>query len=178
MQTIDIILLGIICGFALAGFGFGFIHTLGSLLGTVFGVYLASRYYMVAATLLMRITGWQGNIVRVVMFVVAFLLISRLVGILFWFLEKFFKIFKFIPFFTTFDKFLGLLMGLAEGIITVGIAIFFIQRFPLSQSLMSHLAVSKIAPYTLSVASILWPLLPDAIKLLKSTVDSVEKIIK
>jgi uncharacterized membrane protein required for colicin V production len=178
MNGADIILLSIIVAFGLAGFFFGFIHTLGSLLGTVFGVYLASRYYGVMAGWLMNITGWQGNITKVVMFVVAFFLITRLVGIAFFFIEKFFNILKFLPFVKTFDRFIGLGLGIAEGIITIGFTIFFIERFPLSTGVMTHLATSVIAPYASGIASGLWPLLPEAFRLLQSSVDYVEKIVK
>lgn len=178
MNNADIILLVIIIAFGLAGFFFGFIHTLGSLLGTILGVYLASRYYGVMADWLMSVTGWQGNALKVVMFVVGFFLITRLVGIAFFFVEKFFNILKFLPFVKTFDRFIGLMLGLAEGIITIGFVIFFIERFPLSQHFMSLLAHSTIAPYTSGIASIVWPLLPEAFRLLQSTVDYVEKIVK
>jgi membrane protein required for colicin V production len=178
METIDIILFVIIFVFGVAGFIFGFIHTLGSLLGTVLGVYLAIRYYSVLADWLMNITGWEGNISKVVMFVVAFFLISRLVGLFFWLVNKLFKLFRFLPFVKTFDRFLGALLGLSEGVITVGMVIFFIERFPLSEKLMERLSESVIAPYTTKVASILWPLLPDAFQIMKSTVDYVENIVK
>lgn len=178
MNNIDIILLIIIAGFGLAGFFFGFIHTLGSLLGTVLGVYLAFRYYGIMAGWLMNFTGWQGNTAKVVMFVISFLLITRLVGIAFFFIKKFVNILKFLPFVKTFDRLIGLLLGLAEGIITIGFVIFFIERFPLSVPIMAHLANSTIAPYASGIASILWPLLPDAFRLLQSSVDYVENVIK
>lgn len=178
MNNADIILLAIIGAFGLAGFFFGFIHTLGSLLGTVVGVYLASRYYGVMADWLMSVTDWQGNISKVIMFVVAFFLITRLVGIVFFFVEKFFNILKFLPLVKTFDRFIGFILGLAEGIITIGFVIFFIERFPLSQHFMSLLAYSTIAPYTSKIASMVRPLLPEAFRLLQSTVDYVENAIK
>ena len=178
MNSADIILLSIIVAFGLVGFFFGFIHTLGSLLGTVLGVYLASRYYSVMAGWLMSVTGWQGNTTKVVMFIIAFFLITRLVGIVFFFIEKIFNVLKFLPFVKTFNRFIGLILGLSEGIVTIGFAIFFIERFPLSAGIMSHLANSVIAPYSSGIVSILWPLLPEAFRLLQSSVDYVEKIVK
>ena len=178
METVDIILLAIIGAFGLMGFFFGFIHTLGSLFGTIIGVYLATRYYGILAGWLMQITGWEGNIVRVSMFVVAFLIITRLVGILFFFVEKMFGVLNFLPFVKTFNRLLGLFLGLAEGVISVGFVIFFIERFPLSEQFMGRLADSTVAPYTSKIASILWPLLPEAFKLLQSSVNYVENIVK
>ncbi len=177
MQTIDIILLAVIAIFGILGFIFGFIHTFGALFGTVLGIYLASRYYGVMADWLMGVTGWQGNTARVVMFIIAFILINRLVGIVFFFLEKIFNILRFIPFVRSFNRLSGLVLGLGEGIITLGFIIFFIERFPLSNKVMSYLAVSIVAPYLSGVAFILWPLLPQGLQLLRSTVDYVEGMV-
>lgn len=178
MQLIDVILLIIIMGFSLAGLWFGLIHTVGSLFGTVFGVYLASRYYEIMATWLVGVTGWEGNGPRVLTFVLAFFIINRLVGLLFWFLEKIFSILTRLPFIRSLDRFLGLLLGFFEGFITVGIIIFFIERYPLAQGIMQHIANSTIAPYASRSASIIWPLLPEAMRIIESTVDYVEKVVR
>lgn len=178
MQTVDIILIIIITAFGVAGLILGFIHTLGSLLGAVLGVYLASRYYGLMADWLMGVTGWQGNAARVIMFIIAFIIISRLVGIVFFFIEKIFNILRFIPFVKSLNRLLGMVLGFAEGIITLGMIIFFVERFPLSVKLMSFLAGSIVAPYLSGVAFILWPFLPQAFQLLESTVDYVEWMVK
>lgn len=177
MGLFDVILLIIIGGFAMFGFWFGLIHTLGSLLGTVFGAYLASRYYEPMAGWLQGITGWEGNITKVVMFIVAFILINRLVGFAFWIVDKFLKVLTSLPFIKGINRLFGLLLGLFEGIITIGLVIYFISKYPLSDKLMGHIADSVIAPITTSIAEVLLPLLPDALKMLQSTVDYVEGVI-
>ncbi len=174
LETVDVILLLIIAGFALAGLWFGFVHALGSLLGTVLGVYLAARYFTVLAGWLTNIFGWEGNAPKVLAFVVSFFVINRVVGFAFWFLEKFIGFFTRLPFVRSLNRLLGLLLGAAEGIISVGIVLYFIERFPLSLPFMSHLANSQVAPYAVSVVSVFLPLVPEAIKFLESTVDYVE----
>ncbi len=173
MSWFDIILLIIIGGFGLFGFWFGFIHTLGSLLGTVFGVYLASRFYEPFAEWLIRVTGWGENISKVIVFIIAFLIINRLVGFAFWIIDKVLSIITRLPFLNSLNHLLGLAFGLIEGVITIGISIYFIERYPLSERVMSWIAQSEIAPITTSFAVILIPLLPEAIKLLHSSVDYV-----
>ncbi len=175
MSWFDIILLIIIGGFALFGFWFGFVHTLGSLLGTVFGVYLASRFYEPLAEWLMRVTGWGDNLARVIMFILAFVIINRLVGFAFWIIDKVLSIITRLPFLNSINHLLGLALGLFEGLITVGISIYFIERFPLSERVMEWIAHSTVAPYTTQVAAVLIPLLPLAIKLLRSSVDYVSE---
>lgn len=177
MGLFDIILLIIIAGFAMFGFWFGLIHTLGSLLGTVFGAYLASRYYEPMADWLINITGWGENTSRVLMFIIAFLIINRLVGFGFWIVEKFLHIITSLPFIKGLNRILGLLLGVFEGLITLGLVIYFIERFPLGDWVMERLADSIVAPYAVSTAEILLPLLPEALKMLQSTVDYVENMI-
>lgn len=171
MEMADIILLGIIALFGIAGLAAGFVHAVGSFLGLVVGVYLASRFYSPVADWLMGMIGHESNLIRVLMFAIAFILITKLVGLVFFLIEKVFNIVKFIPFVKTFNRFLGFLLGLAEGIVSVGMVIFFIDKFPLSERIMDSLANSTVAPYAEGVASVLLPLLPKAIKLLESTVD-------
>lgn len=173
MEWIDIALLVVIGGFGLFGLWFGFIHTLGSLVGTVIGAYLASRWYEPMAEWLIGITGWQTNTARVVMFMIAFVIINRLVGFGFWIVDKMLAIVLRLPFINSINRFLGLLLGVAEGMITIGLIIFFIERFPLSQGFMTTLAASAMAPGLSALAAILWPLLPDALRLLESTVEYV-----
>jgi len=177
MSFFDIVLLIIISGFALFGVWFGFVHTLGSLLGTIFGALIASRYYEPMADWLIRITGWEENTARVIMFVIAFIAINRLVGFAFWIVDKVLSIFTRLPFIRSLNHILGLITGFLEGVITIGLIIYFIERFPLSGKVMGYIATSIVAPYTTKTASVLLPLLPEALKLLQSTVDYVRNIV-
>ena len=111
MSIFDMALLIIISGFALFGLWFGLVHTLGSLIGTVFGVYLASRYYEPVANWIISFSGWGQNYVKVIIFIVSFLLITRLVGFIFWIMEKFLTIFTRMPFVHGLDRLLGAIFG-------------------------------------------------------------------
>jgi len=174
MEFLDIIIIIVVSGFSLFGLFFGFIHTLGSLLGTVLGIYLASRYYHSAAEWLMNFTGWEANLAKVVMFVVAFIIINRAVGLTFYLIDRIAKIITRLPIIKQVNRLLGLIFGFIEGVVTVGIIIYFIERFPLSNTFMESLSSSVLAPYAVKVGSILVPLLPKALQVLDSTVDYVE----
>jgi hypothetical protein len=63
-------------------------------------------------------------------------------------------------------------------VITIGIIIYFIDRFPLSDKIMGMLEISQIAPFAIMIASVLVPLLPEAIKLLESTVETTEAAVR
>lgn len=178
MQLVDFILLLIIASFGLFGLWFGLIHTLGSLIGTIFGAFLASRFYEPFADLLIRWTGWEPNMSRLIVFIIAFVIINRLVGFGFWILDKVLSIVTRLPFINSINRFLGFVFGVLEGIVTLGLVIFFIERFPLSEIFMQQLAASAVAPELSRLAAILWPLLPDALRLLHSTVDYVTNAVQ
>lgn len=173
MSFFDICLLIIVGGFGLFGLWFGLIHTLGSLIGTLVGLYLAARFYEPMANWLMNITGWSGNFSKVLMFIIAFVIITRLVGFVFWIVNKILGIFTKLPFISGLNHFLGLIFGLSEGIIIVGVSLYFIVRFPVGAKFMTALTASKVAPYIVKPVSALMPLIPDAIKFLQSTVKSI-----
>ena len=109
MPLIDIILLIIIAGFGMFGLWFGLIHTLGSLIGTIAGIYLATRFYEPMAGWLTNITGWGGNVPKVIMFIVAFIVINRLVGFAFWIVDKVLSLVTRLPFIAGINRFLGLI---------------------------------------------------------------------
>jgi len=177
MPLIDIIIFIIIGGFAMFGFWFGFFHTLGSLLGTLAGIFLGSRYYEPMADWLIHITGWGENISRVIMFTIAFFIINRLVGLVFYGVDRLLRIVTRLPFIASMNRFFGLFLGIAEGMITLGMIIFFIERFPISERVMTWIAESNIAPHLSALAGKLWPLLPDAMRAVNSTVEYVEKVV-
>ncbi|PIT88805.1 MAG: hypothetical protein COU29_00275 [Candidatus Magasanikbacteria bacterium CG10_big_fil_rev_8_21_14_0_10_36_32] len=172
MSFFDLVVVIIIGGFGLFGLWFGLIHTLGSLAGTVLGVYLAARFYEPLAGWLMQFTGWSGNFSKVIMFILAFIIINRLVGLGFWFVDKILSIITRLPFIKSINRLLGLAFGLFEGALVLGIIFYFIAHFPLSEWFMTNLSESEIAPSLTKMASILWPLLPDALKTVQTTVDS------
>ena len=177
MGLFDVILLIIIAGFAMFGFWFGLIHTAGSLIGTVAGAYLASRWYEPMGAWLANVTGWEGNVPKVVMFIIAFVVINRLVGFAFWVFEKTTDIVTKLPFIKGLNRFLGMMLGLFEGILTLGLIFYFIDKVPLSEYFMGNMADSFVVPFLIKTAGILVPLLPDALKLLEDSVDYIENVV-
>lgn len=173
MSYFDIAIAAIVAGFGLFGLWFGLVHAIGSLIGALIGLYLASRYYEPLANWLMNLTGWSGNFSKVLMFIIAFIVIARLVSFVFWLIEKILGIFTKLPFISGLNHLLGGVFGLVEGVILVGISLYFIVRFPVGSGFMNILSNSVVAPYIVKPASIVLPLIPDAIKFLQSTVKNI-----
>jgi len=166
----DLALLLIIGGFSLFGLWFGFVHTLGSLLGSVAGVYLASHYYEPIANWLIKTTGWGENFSKVIIFIIVFFIINRLIGLAFWLVDKFLSFFTNLPFIHSIDRLFGLIFGFLEGSIVLGIAFYFIGKFPLGDKFMSWVIDSKVVPHLVKLAAILWPFLPEALKMIQTSI--------
>ncbi len=173
MSWFDVSLAFIIGSFTLFGFWFGFVHTAGSLLGTLAGAFVASRYYELAAQWLQTITGWEGNRTRVIMFVLILFAVSRVIGFLFFIVDKILSIITRLPFISSLNRVLGSALGFLEGVMTIGLFLFFVERFPISERFMIMIAESELAPKLREVSAVFIPLLPDALKLLQSTIDYV-----
>ena len=160
----DIILLIILGGFTLFGLWFGFIHTLGSLIGTFVGAFVASHYYGPVASWVWSMTGGNENLVKLLVFILLFVIANRLVGFVFWLVEKIFNIIKIIPFLSTINRLLGGILGLAEGTLVLGLTLYFISKFTFSDWVLGSMLKSEVAATLIKISSVLWPLLPAALK--------------
>jgi len=174
LSYFDLALVLIIGGFGLFGLWFGIVHTIGSLVGTVAGVYLAGIFYEPVANWLINTTGWGANFSKVLIFIIVFFIINRLVGLGFWIIDKILSFFTHLPFIRSLDRLLGMVFGLLEGVLGLGIIFFFINKFPLGETFMGWFAGSKIVPSLVKVASILWPLLPDALKMIQGFIPGLK----
>jgi len=165
MIILDYILLGIILLWALLGFKKGFLESLGSLVGIIIAVLLASRFYP-------NVSSWLGgnNFTNIIAFVVLFGLSTKIMSLIFWILGKIFKLVTILPFISTFDRFLGFILGLAGGIFTLSIVLYFLSKYPLNDWLTEQMGVSLVAKVLLSIGLIFVPLFPEAIKKLKSII--------
>ncbi|HPV70602.1 MAG TPA: CvpA family protein [Candidatus Magasanikbacteria bacterium] len=170
MSHADIILLIILGGFSLFGLWFGFIHTLGSLIGTVFGAYVSSHYYGPISSWVWSLTGGNENLVKFIVFILIFIIANRLVGFVFWLIEKLFNIIKIIPFLSTINRLLGFVFGLAEGTLFLGLTLFFVSKFPFSDWVINSLLKSEVANSLIKISSVLWPLLPAALKQIQAVI--------
>lgn len=172
MSLFDIILIIIIAGFGLFGLFFGLIHTVGSLAGTVLGIYLAYRLYAPVSDWLINHTTWDDNIARVVIFVVVFIIINRLVGLIFLGIAKLLSVVTRLPFINSTNRLLGMAFGLLEGAVVLGAIFYFIVRFPVGDKFMDALAVSQVAPPLVNLAGVFIPLIPEAIQKIDSVIES------
>lgn len=161
MSFFDLILLIILLLFAGAGFRFGLIHAVGSLVGIAVGLVVAGRTYEVVALKIVPYIGGSEPLARFLVYVVIFILVNRLVGVLFWLLEKTYNLLAIVPGLKLINRSLGALLGLIEGILVLGVIFHLIGRVPVLGTAMTPIARSQLAQWILSVSSLLLPLLPQ-----------------
>lgn len=160
---LDYILLAVILILGLLGFKKGFLESLGSIIGIVIATLIASRFYP-------NVAGWFGdsNFSNIIAFMLIFSLTVKLVSLLFWVLGKIFQLITVLPFISHFDKLLGLILGLVEGILILAVVLNFFLKFPVNEWMVSQMSGSLVAKVLLKIGFIFVPLFPEAVKKLKS----------
>lgn len=143
MLIVSLVLIFLLLGFVGSGFKDGFIHTLGRLVGAVIGFVLARTWSISGAAILSLFMpyGWA----RFIAFIVIYMVITRLVGLLFKLADGAFQILSIIPFLKTINSFLGACVGLIEGILILGGVMWIVNNFSLVPSLIPLLASSTVA---------------------------------
>lgn len=150
----DLILILIVFSFVLFGLWFGLIHAIGGLLGTLVGAVVAVKYYK----------RWGAtNLAQVISFIVLFTLGSRITGFIFYGLEKLLKVANILPGIKSINRLAGGILGLAEGVIVIGVALLFATKFPLPW-LITAVGRSEMAQFLIGVGSTVLPLFPQVLK--------------
>lgn len=166
----DLILVLIISGFAFTGFWFGLIHMVGSFVSIVVAALVSGQYFDFVADKLSFLFGGKENLGRVVTFILIFLFVTRLVGLVFWVIGKIFDLVSFIPFVKSINRLGGAILGAIEGIILVSLALYLAVRYPLGETITNALSSSKVVDYLLSVANKVAPLLPDVVQKVQTVI--------
>jgi len=163
MTFFDLILSLAVFAFVLAGLWFGLVHALGALVGMILSVLVAGHYAAAG-------TFGTSNTARVLTFIIIMILVNRLIGLVFWIIEKIFKIVAVIPFLKTFNALLGGALGLIEGIMVVGGALYVAARYPVSSGFAGILSASQVGLWLLHAFGLFAPLLPQAIRSIQAVI--------
>lgn len=171
MSIFDTILLISWAGFIFYGLFFGFIRLIGNFIGMIVGVFLASRFYLELYESFDYLFGGYEGMGKIACFIFLFGIISKLVSFGFALFEKVFNLIAIIPFLKSFNKLGGAIAGFLLGGVIIGLVLYLgTKHFILGSLLGSSLASSQITPILLLFAKLIEPLLPEAIRLMKSLV--------
>ncbi len=169
MPIIDVILLIILGGFVLFGLWFGFIHTLGSLLGVLLGAWLAGRWYDNVAEWGQFLWG-NGDIGYVISFILILILVNRVVGLIFYFFDRVFEVVAWLPFLNGINRLTGAVLGFIEGTFSIGLVLFFLARYPINQWISDQLIGSTLAHWFIGITQFIAPLLPAIVRQLEAVI--------
>lgn len=175
MVFFDIALIIILAGFVFYGLFFGLIRTVGALLGTLIGIWVASIYYLSAAGLLKNLFFGYTSAGKIITFLVIFILVSSLVKFAFMMLDKAFDFLAIIPFLKTINRLAGAVFGLVLGGFVLGFVFYIILGFPVVGSFLGKLsAKSQVAPYLVKFVEIIKPILPEVLSKVKTLGNNVK----
>lgn len=163
MIIFDIVLLIILAGFVFYGLFFGLIRTVGSLFGMVGGLWLTVIFYL-------DVFNWIKNLFfghelsgKIITFFILFTLINRLIGFVFVLIDRTFDLISIIPFLKTINRLAGAALGFIEGGLVLGLILSIISQTGFSDWLDNL----KVAPFLISYAKIIMPLLPGLLDRIK-----------
>lgn len=165
MLSFDTILLIVLAVFTLMGFWRGFIRTLGSVVGVFIGVFVASHFYEQGAQYARFL--FLAPFAKFASFTVIFLVVTKLVSLVFWILNASLKILSIIPFVKTFNRLLGAVLGFLEGALILGVILSFIGKLTLFPDIGRTLNSSTLTPPLIFLAQITIPLFPEALRNVK-----------
>jgi len=170
----DIILIVILASFVLKGFRLGLIEGIGSIIGIILGLLLAEHYYQDLASSL----GWaffgSDTVANIFCFLLIFILVNRLIALIFWIFDKMFKIVAFIPFLKFFNRFFGAALGFIEGVLIIGIVLHLLINFTSGVYWDNKIEESKTASLLQRAGSIVAPLIPKGNDKLQEYIPDVE----
>ena len=171
LPIIDIVLLLFLAGFVFYGLFFGLIKIVGSMAGVLAGAWVASRVYLTVFSWIEPFHIGYDNLIKVLAFIICFTVVSRLIGLLFMIVDRFYGILTIIPFLKTINRLAGALLGLVEGSFVLGLFLYMIARYtPAASALAKLLASSRFAPFLMNFGDALAPLLPEIVKRLQSII--------
>lgn len=171
MSTLDIVLLVILGAFTASGLFKGLIRLLGRIVGLIIGAYVASNFYLLFFEWGRQWVVGRENLGKILAFIILFVVVTRLVDFIFFLIEKIFNFIAVIPGSKYLNNLLGGALGLLEGSLFLGLVFYVITRYPLASSLFNdQLANSLVIPWLLKVTTIVLPILPGALRALRSII--------
>lgn len=173
MSILDICLLIILIGFVLNGLFKGLICLLGRVVGLIIGAFVASHFYLTFFAWCESFYNGNDALGKILSFIILFIVATRLMDIVFKLIEKAFNLIAVIPGSKYLNNIAGGILGFFEGALFLGLIIYVISRYAFVGNLLGlsdQLTNSLISPALLKIVNLVLPILPEALKTLKSII--------
>jgi len=172
MNIFDIVLLVIVLIFVWRGFRAGLVGAIGGFIGILIAIWAGTHYMQLVGDWLAKVLDLVDKqaLTNIVAFGVIFVAVNIVVSIIISIINRIFHI---IPFIDLANKLLGAIVGLIGGAFVVVSIVYLMSLFPIGDTISQNITDSKIAPRAIAIAGVVKPLVPGAIKELKSIWDNV-----
>ncbi|RJQ33709.1 CvpA family protein [Candidatus Parcubacteria bacterium] len=172
MNIFDIILLVIVLIFVWKGFRAGLVGAIGGFVGIIIGIWAGSHYMQLVGEWIMKIADFDNvELANIIAYGAIFVGVNIAVGLIVGIINKIFHI---IPFIDLVNKMLGAIVGLIGGALAAAAVVYLMSIFPISETIGENITNSKIAPRAMNIAAVVKPLIPGAIKEVKSILEDVD----
>lgn len=166
MNWLDIVLLIIILFFVFRGFKAGLVGAIGALLGVIVGIWAGSNFMDEVAKWLLSFFNFNNtSLANILAFVLIFIAVNIVFSLAVWIINSIFHV---IPLINFANKVIGALIGFVGGVLFISALVYLLSLFAFSQNIADVLQGSQIAAVAVKIAVILKPLIPEAVKSLKS----------
>lgn len=166
---IDIILLVFLSMFVIYGFYLGLVKMALNLLASILGIILSIKFYEVFSETFPFLGFGSNGLGKVISFIVVLSIISFVLSFGFKLLAKVLKIITSLPIISFFNRLMGGLFGLLQGLFIIGAILFVLSHYAfLDKFLNLIISNSEISPVFIKAVYWLKPFLPDALKILQS----------
>lgn len=172
MSWLDLILLLSLGSYVWGGLKAGLIQAAGGVLGLIIGATVASRQYESFAPAMSSVFGGNEIVGKVAAFIAVFFVVTRIVAILVWFINKLFNIVAIVPGLKFLNRVGGAAFGFLEGALFLGLTLQFVNRLPIPTEWAKNMEGSFMVPFLLGIAGWLVPFLPKALKGSQKAIDN------
>lgn len=159
MTIIDIVIIFWVAGSLISGVRMGFVYKMGTLIGFMIGLSVASRY---TPTLAEQFAG--GPITTAVIFLAILGLVSKLFGALAFVADKVFKFIAIIPFLKTFNRVLGGLISVVLTCALISSGLFIADKFSNGGEVSEQIHQSSVAITLMRLSVFYEPFLSDKLE--------------
>jgi membrane protein required for colicin V production len=155
----DFIIVLVLVGFGVFGFVLGMIQVVGGLVGLVAGTWLANQWHLPLGKWLANVLPVSPRISSLLAFILILVVVQRAMALGFYWLGRMLRLLRFIPFFKSFNRIAGGLLGLLEGALLLG---FILQMAHASHlpGLESWSRQSLLFPWLVSLVEVAQRVLP------------------
>lgn len=160
----DFVMILVIICFGAFGFAMGLIQVIGGLVGIFAGAWIASMFHVALGAKISEYVLGNQTTANTVAFILIFVLVSRLSGLIFYLVNRVFRILSFIPFLKSLNRFGGGLLGLLEGALLLAVILQYAAHYtplPWVETLLKH---SVVATWLRALVDLLAPLLPAVLQ--------------